>query len=63
MIPPDVSKSPFKELRQAVPVRLTTDPYAHDGMIVLDSLAYDEHSPPSSEDDASSQRIANYGPF
>ncbi|KAI0763247.1 hypothetical protein BC629DRAFT_1294140 [Irpex lacteus] len=63
MIPPDVSKSPFKELRQAIPVRITTDAFTHDGTIMLDSLAYDDHSPPSSEDDASSARIANYGGF
>lgn len=31
MTPPDLSKSPFKELRLAVPVRLATDPYLRHG--------------------------------
>jgi len=31
MAPPDLSKSPFKELRLVVPIRLSTDPYISDG--------------------------------
>lgn len=31
MIPLEGAKSPFRELRQVVPVRLTTDPYSSDG--------------------------------
>jgi hypothetical protein len=58
MIPPDVTKSPFDELRLVVPVRLTTDSYSNDGSIPLSTA--DADSAPSSEDDASSQRLANY---
>ncbi|KAI0699466.1 hypothetical protein BC835DRAFT_1331525 [Cytidiella melzeri] len=60
MIPPDVTKSPFKELRLVVPVRITTDRYTNDGSVALDALAYDADSAPASDDDASSQRVANY---
>lgn len=31
MAPPDLSKSPFKELRMIVPVRLATDRWNEDG--------------------------------
>ncbi|KAF9220888.1 hypothetical protein BS17DRAFT_713182 [Gyrodon lividus] len=31
MSPPDLLKSPFKELRMVVPIRLTTDPWNEDG--------------------------------
>ncbi|KAG0703754.1 hypothetical protein DFH29DRAFT_998194 [Suillus ampliporus] len=45
MTPPDSSKSPFKELRLAVPILLATDPYSRD---VLDLIAYNgRYGPPS----------------
>lgn len=31
MTPPDLSKSPFKELRMVVPIRLATDRWNNDG--------------------------------
>ena len=31
MMPPDLSKSPFKELRMVVPIRLATDRWNNDG--------------------------------
>ncbi|KAJ3553978.1 hypothetical protein NM688_g3342 [Phlebia brevispora] len=52
MIPPDVTKSPFDELRCVVPIRLTTDPWTHDGS---GDLAPSEYSIPSSEDEAHCQ--------
>lgn len=30
--PPEPTKAPFSELRQVVPIRLTTDPWSNDGM-------------------------------
>ena len=56
MVPPDISKSPFDELRCIVPIRLATDPWTHDGATFEPS----EYSSPSSDDDAASQRLANY---
>ncbi|KAI0337486.1 hypothetical protein BDW22DRAFT_1363973 [Trametopsis cervina] len=67
MIPPDVSKSPFKELRLVVPIRLVSDPFSHslDGHDhALGALGYDaepsEYSSPSSEEDQTSQHLVNY---
>jgi hypothetical protein len=31
MTPPDPTKCPFNDMRLVVPIRLTTDPWAHDG--------------------------------
>lgn len=45
MTPPDLSKSPFKELRLTVPVRLATDPYPRDG---FGSAGFSGHSGPPS---------------
>lgn len=49
MVPPDISKSPFDELRCVVPVRLTTDPWTHDDN---GGPAPSEYSLPSSEEEA-----------
>ena len=57
MIPPDISKSPFDELRCTVPIRLTTDGWTNDGSAALEPS---EYSSPSSEEDASSQRFAGF---
>jgi len=46
MIPPDPKKSPFKELRQMVPVRLTTD-----GWSLAPAFGTSEWSVPSNPDD------------
>lgn len=45
MTPPDPLKSPFKELRLVVPIRLATDPYTADGSGLT---AYSGHYRPSS---------------
>lgn len=45
MTPPDLSKSPFKELRLTVPIRLATDPYPRDGSGVAGYGG--QYSPPS----------------
>lgn len=67
MIPPDVSKSPFKELRLVVPIRLVSDPFSHSlggHDHALGALGYDaepsEYSSPSSEEDQTSQHLVNY---
>lgn len=45
MTPPDLSKSPFKELRLTVPIRLATDPYPRNGS---GAAGFNGHtSPPS----------------
>ncbi|KAF7799712.1 hypothetical protein EIP86_010954 [Pleurotus ostreatoroseus] len=49
MVPPDISKSPFDEFRCVVPIRLTTDPWTHDGS---GDFAPSEYSVPSSEEEA-----------
>ena len=51
MIPPDISKSPFDELRCVVPVRLTTDKWTNDGSAGA-GVAESQYSVPSSEEDA-----------
>ena len=53
MLPPDISKSPFDELRCVVPIRLATDPWTYDGS---GGLAASEYSVPSSEDEAQWQQ-------
>ncbi|TFK52174.1 hypothetical protein OE88DRAFT_1368232 [Heliocybe sulcata] len=46
MVPPDPKKSPFRELRQVVPIRLTTD-----GWSVAQAFGSSEYSVPSNPDD------------
>lgn len=57
MVPPDVTRSPFDELRCVVPIRLTTDPWTNDGSTTFEPS---EYSSPSSEEDAASQRFAEF---
>lgn len=47
IIPPDPVKSPFRELRQVVPVRLTTDPWTRS----VGNYGFEEYSGPPSSDD------------
>ena len=54
MIPPDISKSPFDELRCVVPVRLTTDPWTNDGSAGAGESQFSE---PSSEEEAQSWQL------
>ena len=58
MIPPDISKSPFDELRCVVPIRLTTDPWTNDGS--GGGVTSSEYSLPSSEDDAHYPELGGY---
>lgn len=57
MVPPDVTKSPFDELRCVVPIRLATDPWTNDGSA---TFTPSEYSSPSSEEDSTSQRFADF---
>ncbi|EKM51698.1 uncharacterized protein PHACADRAFT_261993 [Phanerochaete carnosa HHB-10118-sp] len=57
MVPPDVTKSPFDELRCVVPMRLVTDPWTNDGSGTFEPS---EYSSPSSEEDATSQRFVDF---
>lgn len=60
MVPPDISKSPFDELRCIVPIRLTTDAYTNDGSGGGARAEPSEYSGPSSDEDAQSQRFAEF---
>jgi len=50
MTPPEPGKSPFRELRQVIPVRLTTDPWSGESLYVEDSIQSDHSDPPAPED-------------
>ncbi|KAG2147491.1 uncharacterized protein EDB93DRAFT_1147631 [Suillus bovinus] len=62
MTPPDLSKSPFKELRLTVPVQLATDPYPRDGSGIGFSEQL-EAGPPSipSSDEFGAPSESSYG--
>jgi len=53
--PPDPHKSPFHELREVIPVRLTTDPWTPNGTGIgatRDAMLLESVTPPSPPDDA-----------
>lgn len=48
MTPPEAQKAPFIELRQVIPIRLTTDPFSADGTGIGGLRSDSEYSVPSS---------------
>ncbi|KAH9847954.1 hypothetical protein C2E23DRAFT_846414 [Lenzites betulinus] len=50
MIPPDPVKCPFKEVRLVIPIRLTTDPWSSEGLVL--AVAESDISTPSTPSEA-----------